>query len=238
MPANDPFTGNTDWTDAYASQIEDHFVEARVEGDRRIPNKDKTKLFGADGEPLELRANRQNVYFNDNLRNLSYFPEWKEEQGSVRPKGGITKEKAIERIGGWAISIIEGIPLAPEQGQGKTFEKEVQINGQLKKITREQAEGGMNAAEQYWHLKKQQEEGLTVEEQIFYSMYYLRKNNIVLDDDRGTNYLCRILGNATASGAVPYAFWYRGDHRAYLGGDVAEVRFDRRGVRSSVRVHP
>ncbi|MFH1661531.1 MAG: hypothetical protein ABIA02_00305, partial [Candidatus Falkowbacteria bacterium] len=183
--------------DKYSDQIEEHFVEERIEGDKRIPNKDKTKLFGVDGEPLELRADKQNVYFDNVLKDLTYFPEWKKQaDNSIKPENGITKEQAIKEIGIWRIIITENIPLAPEKDQG---EKEIiGKDGKTKKI--KQVEGGMDASQQYEFIKKQDRQGLTPEDWISFAMLYLRKNNTVLDDDQKTNYYCRLLGAATASG--------------------------------------
>ncbi len=114
--------------DKYGEQIEEHFVEERIEGNIRIPDKNKTKLFGVDGQPLELRTDKQNI----SLKNPVYFPKWQEWGNSVQAVGGVNKKEAIAQIGGWAISIIEGIPLAPEKGRGKSIEKDVKIKGQIK----------------------------------------------------------------------------------------------------------
>jgi len=219
----------------YSKQIEEHFVEERVDGERRIPNKNKTKLFGVNKDPLELRTDKENVYFDDSLKNLLYFPEWKEQAGAVKPVNGISKKQAIDQIGGWKISIIENIPLVPQKGQGETKQKEIKIKGKTKLIKRKPVEGGMNAAEQYNLLKQQNEQGLTIEDQIFYSMLYLRENNIVLDDDQRTNYYCRILGNC-ASGYVPGAGWIRDSLLAFMYRYSPGNRYDYCGARSAVMI--
>ncbi len=224
-----PFAFNLEKMEGkYSDQIEEHFVEEKIEGEARIPDKSKTKLFGVDGEPLELRADKQNVYFPDDLKNLTYFPEWENN----RPKNGMTKKQAIKKIGGWRIIITENIPLAPEKGQG---EKEITAkNGKTKQI--KQAEGGMDASQQYELIAEQGRQGMTLEDWISFAMLYLRKNNTVLDDDRLTIYYCRLLGAATAAGNVPRAGWRRGDRQADLDGRDPEDRYDYYCVRSAFPV--
>ncbi|MFC1756835.1 hypothetical protein ACFLZC_01590 [Patescibacteria group bacterium] len=222
--------------DSYGQQIEEHFVEERIEGDRRIPDKDKTKLFGLDQEPLELRTDKQNIYFSDSLKTLSYFPEWKEEGNSVKTIGGMTKKEAITQRGGWKISIIENISLAPEAGQGKTIEKEIKIKGKTKKVKRKQVEGGLNTAKQYELLKQQNEEGLTPEDWLSLALLHLKEKNTVLDDDRKTNYYCRLPGAVTSDVRVPVAFWGRDARRAGLDRGVPGYSDSDFGVRGAVRV--
>jgi len=224
--------------DGYGRLIEDHFTEIRVEGDRRIPDKNKTKLFGVDGEPLELRADKQNIYFSGLFNNLTYFPEWQEKKGSVKAAGGMTKEEALAKLGGWQIIIIEDIPLAPEKGQGKIIEKEIKIKGKIKKVKRTQVVGGLNAAEQYKLLKRQNEVGFTTEDWISFATLHLKEKKVVLDDDKSTIYYCRLLGASTTDGYVPYAYWDRGDRRANLGRGIPGIRdgYWYYGVRGAVRV--
>lgn len=227
----------------YSELVEKKFIEEKVEGDVRIPDKDKTKLFGIKNkeplelEPLELRKDKENVYFSDQLDDLLYFSEWKKQGDAVVSKGGITKDEAIEQIGGFRVIILEDIPLAPEQGEGKLIEKEIKIKGKNKKVTRKQVEGGKDASEQYHELKELGEEGLVLEDYISYALLYLKENDIVLDDDRKTNYYCRLLGNITASGNVPRAYWRRDDRQAILGRNVPEFRIEFCGVRPAVRVN-
>jgi len=226
--------------DKYSQLIEEHFVEERVEGDKRIPDKNKTKLLGVDKEPLSLeaRADKQNVYHGNFLKGLTYFPDW--EEGTP----GITKEQAIAQVGGWGVSIVEDIPLAPEKDQGKTIEKEIKIKGKLKKVSRKQVEGGMTTAEQYTLLKKQNEEGFTLEDWLSYAMLYLKENNVVLDDGRRTNYYCRLLGSGTADlgagasdGRVPGVYWDRVRLQAHLGRDNPKNSNFRDCARGLVRLH-
>ena len=224
--------------DDYGQHIEDHFVAARVDGDARIPDKAKTKLFGADGQPLELRADKQNIYFDNSLKNLNYFPEWQKKGASVKAVGGLTKEEALAKLGGWRMIIIEDTPLAPEKGQGKIMEKEIKIKGKTKKVKRTQIEGGLNAAEQYELLKRQNETGLVPEDWLSFAMLHLKEKNMVLDDDKRTNYLCRLLGVRTAGGGVPGAGWYRGLRRAGLYGAFPGVSGSGDGVRGAVGVYP
>ena len=224
--------------DEYSKQIEEHFIEERVEGDKRIPNKSRTKLFGVDKEPLPLRTDKENVHFNDSLlKKLSYFPEWvKKEGSSVRLKNSLTKEQAVAKIGGWSIAIIENIPKVPQRGRGKTIEKEIKVRGKTIKVKRKQVEGGLTTFEQYQLLKQQNEQGLTLEEWFFLAMLYLKENNIVLDDDEGTAYHCRLLGANTADGLVPDAHWYHYYRQACLDSWYPETSSSGYGVRAAVRV--
>ena len=222
--------------DGYGRQIEDHFAEEKVKGSARIPDQHKTKLFGADSQPLELRADKQNVYFGDSLDNLSYFPEWREKKGSVEASGGLTKEEAIAKSGGWQVVIIEDIPLAPIEGRGKTIEKEIKIRGKTKKVKRTQVAGGLNVAEQDKLLKRQSETGLTPEDWLSFARLHLKEKNIVLDDDQGMTYYCRLLSAVTADGAVPNAGWHRGYRRADLDGSGPGHSHSDDGVRGAVRV--
>ena len=225
--------------DAYGKQIGEHFVEKTTKGDRRIPDRNKTRLLGVDREPLELRVDGRNVFFSDSLENPTYyFPQWNKDAERVKATGGMTKQEAITRLNGWAITIVEDISLAPEKGQGKTKRKEITIKGAAKTIERKQVEGGLDVAQQYALLQQHNEEGLTPEEYIFFAMLHLRQSNSVLDDDRETAYYCRLLGVATASGAVPYAYWNRDYRQAFLGGYDLGGRGGYYGVRSGVRVHP
>ena len=222
--------------DGYGRQIEDHFAEAKADGNARIPDKHKTKLFGVDGEPLELRADKQNIYFADLLKDLRYFPEWQKKKGAVEASGGMTKEETITKLGGWQIIIIEDVPLAPIESQGKPMEKEIKIKGKTKKVKRTQVAGGLNAAEQYEHFKRQNETGFTPEDWISFARLRLKEKNIVLDDDEGTNYYCRLLGAKTADGYVPDAYWYRGNRRAGLGGHNPGASDSDNVARGAVRV--
>lgn len=237
-----PFAlSNRKMTEKYSKLVEEKFVEEKIEGGVRIPDKNKTKLFGIKNkepleiEPLELREDKENVYFSNDLDNLLYFPEWEKQGNAVVAKGGITKNEAIEQIGSFRVIILEDIPLAPEQGEGKLIEKEIKIKGKGKKVTRKQVEGGKDASVQYHELKELGEEGLVLEDLISFAILHLKENNIVLDDDRGTSYYCRVLGNNTASGRVPDAYWYRGRRRANLGGNDPRNR-NENGVRFGVVV--
>lgn len=224
--------------DRYAQQIEEHFVEDKTTSDPniRFPNPERTRLHGVDGEPLELRKDGQNVKFNPGLNSLSYFPEWEAQGSNVKPTNGITKEQALDLLGGWKISLVENIPLAPERGQGETITKQVKFKDGTKEITRKQVEGGKRAAEQYQLLKQQNEADLTIEDQIFHSMYYLETTDSVLDDDRKTNYCCRIIGNANAHGGVPHAYWRRRPRQAALNGDRPVFSDSFICVRPAVRI--
>ena len=228
--------------DGYGRQIENHFVEEKVEAGTRIPDRGKTKLFGVDGQPLELGANKQNVFFSDSLDNLSYFPKWQEKVGqfgnrSVEASGGLTKEEAITKLGGWQVVIIEDIPLAPIKGQGKTMEKEIKIKGKTKKVKRTQVAGDPNVIKQYELLKRQNETGLTPEDWLSFAMLHLKEKNIVSDDDQGTNYYCCLPGAVTAMGYAPYAGWCRRHGRqAYLDDTRDPGISSGRVVRGAVRV--
>lgn len=103
-------------------------------------------------------------------------------------------------------------------------------------MKRKQVEGELGASEQYEFLKRQNEEGFTLEDWIFYAMLYLKKNNIVLDDDRKTSYYCRLLGVNTASGLVPRACWFRAAQRAFLVGFVLGGSDLDLGARAAVKV--
>ena len=225
--------------ETHSKQIEDHFIEERIEGDKRVPAK-TSKLLGVDGQPLELRANKQNIYFLDELKeqNLKYFPEWEKQGSAVKAEGGISKAEAIKKIGGWSIIILEDIPLAPEKGQGKTIEKEIKVRGKTKKekIARTQVEGGMDLAAQYEKLKQQNEQGLTEEDYLSYALLHLRETNQVLDDDRKTSYYCRLLGAVPAVGFVPYGYWPRHYRQFYLGRSFPEGSNPDYVVRAGVRV--
>jgi len=217
--------------------IESHFVEERTEGDKRIPDKNKTKLFGIDGQPLPLRTDKKNIYFSDNLKNLVYFPEWeKDANRTITAEGGMTKEEAVARIGPWRILIIEDTPKAPEKGEARETEKEIKIKGKTKKVKRKPVEGGLDTADQHKALKKMNEQGFVPEDWLSFAMLYLRENNTVLDDDKSTNYYCRLLGASSAGGNVPYAYWNRAGRRVSLGGCGPEYSGSGRGVRGAVMV--
>ena len=222
--------------DDYGRQIEDHFAEAKVDGDVRIPDKHKTKLFGVDGQPLALRADKQNVYFDSSLNNLTYFPEWQNQAGSIKAVGGLTKEQALAKIGGWQVMIIEDVPLAPEKGQGKIIEKGIKIKGKIKKVKRTQVAGGLNAAEQYELLKRQNETGFTAEDWLSFARLHLKEKKVVLDDDKYTDYYCRLLGVEAAYDYVPRTYWYRVDRQAYLDRHSPGNSGSDHGVRGAVRV--
>ncbi len=224
-------------SEKYAKQIEAHFVEARIEGDRRIPDPQRTRLFGADGTALKLRADHENVYFSESLDSLSYFPTWQRKRDStIEAIGGLTKEQALEQTGPFRLLILEDISFAPEQNQGKTIEKDIKIKGKIKKVQRKQVEGGKDAADQYQALKNLKEEGLTPEDYLSYALLYLRENNKVLDDDRNTWYYVRLLGCATASSGVPGSYWNRYSRQAYLGRFGPSNHISNYGSRSAVRV--
>ena len=219
----------------YAKEIEDHFVELRTEGDRRIPDPAKTKLFGFNADPLELRTDRKNVYSSTDLETLTYFPEWK----GNKPKNGLSKQQAIKEIGGWQTLILEDNLLAPRQGQAKTITTEIKVKDKkgrttTKEVSRTQVEGGLDTAQQYARLKAQNEQGLTLEDYISYAMLKLRENNVVLDDDR--KYYCRLLGVATASGSALASYWDRSVRRSNLSWVDPKFLFFRVVVRGAVRV--
>ena len=197
--------------------------------------KKQGKLKGVDGQDLPVNM-KEPVYLSDELKKLRYFPKWEKKGNEIKAIGGINKEEAIEQIGGWRILIIEDIPKAPEKGQGQ--EKEMTTKkGEIKR--RKQVEGGLDAAEQYELLKQQNEEGLVPEDWFSFALLYLKKNNVVLDDDQKTNYYCRLLGAVSASGSVPYAYWSRGNRQAGMGGMGGLGPGGRNGdcvVRSAVRV--
>src|SRR3989339_1116152 len=226
----------TAMADGYGRQIEDHFAEAKVDKDVRIPDQHKTKLFGVDGEPLELRADKQNVYFDDALKNLTYFPVWQDRAGSITADSGLTKEQALAKLGGWQVSIIEDIPLSPIEGQGKTMEKKIKIKGKTKKVNRTPVTGGINAAKQYELLKQQNETGFTLEDWLSFARLHLKEKKVILDDDQHAGYYCRLLGAGTAVGNVPVAYWDRVSRLAYLGWNFPGDFDSDDGVRRAVRV--
>lgn len=116
------------------------------------------------------------------------------------------------------------------------MEKEIKIKGKTKKVKRTQVAGGLNAAEQYEHFKRQNETGFTPEDWISFARLRLKEKNIVLDDDEGTNYYCRLLGAKTAGGCVPRAYWFRGFRRASLSGGGPGVSGSGFVARGAVRV--
>ena len=222
--------------DSFSELIEQHFVEDHIEGDTRIPNPTKTKLFGINGDPLKLRVDRENVFFFDDLKNIEYFPKWQKEGTKVKPSGGITKTKAIAQIGGWSIVIIEDIPKAPKKGEGKTITKDIKIKGKTVTVSKTQIEGGLDVAQQYELAQAQNQTGLTLEDYLSYTMLHLRETNTVLDDDRDTDYWCVLSGSNTASGYVPVAFWFRDGRRASLSCDDPNSSGADSGSRFEVRI--
>ena len=181
-------------------------------------------LKGENNDPLDLDQN-QPVYMNENFKSLLYFPEWETKGNKAVAKGGITKKEAIKQTGGWRIILDEDLSIVPVKGQGKTIKD------------RKQIEGGMLASEQFQLIKKQKEEGYTPEDWFAFAIIRLSKENKVIDDDRETNYICRLLGVCfSTSGQIPSARWGRVYRLAGLVGSNPEGSYSVVGVRAGVRV--
>ncbi len=180
--------------------------------------KDKgIELLDHEGKPVELRDDSENVFFEEALKNLEYYPEWEEIGDEVNPKNGISKEQALEQIGAWKVMIIEDIPITHQKEETEpVIEKPVTIKRKKETLSREKPKGELNAAQQYDILKQQQEQGFTLEDWISFSMVHLKEKKIVLDDSNQA--WCRCLGNNTVGGHVSVACWFPFDRQVVLGG--------------------
>jgi hypothetical protein len=184
-----------------------HAAEGKIYQTRRSPS-----------EPLiPVRVNTEKqVWIWDTLKQaldtdaLVYFPQ----EYSSNPRGQ-TKLEAINNgricaVPGWSVGLVEGLPIMPQQGQGKT------LGG------RRQLEIGASPREYLRTLQTQAyqgETGKTLEDFITKFLTYLETTNEVSNDVNDNNALW-CLGQylkVTYAELVPTGRWHR---------DVGRVRLD------------
>jgi hypothetical protein len=153
-------------------------------GEQMLEKQAKGELL--DHKRKELKLGQLPVAFNDELKNLKYFPEWTSDN---EPKNGITKEEAIEQEGGWRILIVEDIPNSKDNDKNNTV---------------------YDYQEEY---KKEGREGLTVEDYISLQMISLAEKNTILETSGNWT---RLFGNNTEGSYVPCAYWNSDNGQVHL----------------------
>jgi len=197
--------------------------------------KDKgIELLDHKGNPVELRADSENVIFWGDLKddNLEYYPEWGKVDDKIKAKNGMTKQEALEQIGAWKVMIIEDIPITHQKEEPEpVIEKQVVIKGKRKTLLREKPKGYLNVAQQYEFLKQQEEQSFTLEDWLCFSMVHLKETKIVLDYSKYA--WCRCLAN-TIEGRVPVAYWDQGNSQVDLDKDNPNDTISDNGFRPGV----
>ena len=222
----------SDLTDAYKASILRHNSEGRLFSTKKNPDDQSEQPV-----PLPLDKNKP-LYvwdgYNDADVNgkLVYFPVEFSENHQGRTKQEILEEGEGGETPGWNIILIEDMPDIPRKTKGKVtggrkqFEAGDTPNNYLKAL-KDSEKGGTY----------QNEDGMTPEDQLIYSIVHLEETDQVIDDWQGNGAVSYQLGAYfPASGSVPSAFWYRVNRQAYLGGYYPDYRLGNCGVRSAVRI--
>jgi len=194
------------------------------------------KLLGTDGYKLDLNQD-ESVYTTDDYEqgNADNSGEliYDIKKYDINFHGGKTKKEILENIDkkenflGYHVMLIEDLPDLPTKGKVKAGRKQLEAN---------------MSPEQYLELLKKKDQyrgetGLTPEDQLSYLIYYLKKNNQVIDDWEGKGKLCfNINSYFISSGLGPLTRWNRGSRQLILSRDFSYRQHDAYGVRSAVRI--
>src|SRR3989338_3378524 len=170
---------------------------------------------------------------------LVYHPQ----EFSRKNHRGTTKRELLTSAGGWHIQLIEDLPNIPRKDQGKTIGGRPRLDTAGSSITPYIKQGKTVPSPQEYLTALHQdpryrhEHGMTPEDQLAYAILHLEQTNQVIDNYQGNGSISYQLGAYfPASGAVPYACWYRDGRQARLGRLDPGGRDGVCGVRSGVRV--
>jgi len=210
-----------DLIEKYKEVILKHHKQGKLFATKKNPTNPNEKLELDQNEPVWVWDQYKEA---DQKGELIYFPK----EFSKNPQGKTKKELLKENLG-WNVLLIEDLPNIPRENQGKTIKGRAQLevnqtpNEYLKTLQQDK---------QYTA-----EQGMIVEDQLFYAILHLEQTSQVLDDYQGNGSVSYQLGSYfPASGFVPYAFWDRGVRQARLGGGGPGYRYDFCGARLGVRV--
>ncbi|OGD32022.1 hypothetical protein A3C91_01535 [Candidatus Azambacteria bacterium RIFCSPHIGHO2_02_FULL_52_12] len=235
-----------DLAETYKQAVLKHHREGTLFYTRKDP-KDETEAL----EPVALHDDCEtnpdhaplwvwDTYNNaDTTGALVYHPQ----EFSRKNHRGTTKRELLTSAGGWHIQLIEDLPNIPRKDQGKTIGGRPRLDTAGSSITPYIKQGKTVPSPQEYLTALHQdpryrhEHGMTPEDQLAYAILHLEQTNQVIDNYQGNGSISYQLGAYfPASGAVPYACWYRDGRQARLGRLDPGGRDGVCGVRSGVRV--
>jgi len=229
----------------YRAALQKHFNENKLFYTKQDPHNAQEPL-----EPITELNTEGPLWVWDKYNgadadgSLVYYPR----EFSAANHGAKTKAELLaDGQQGFTIRFLEDMPNIPRQGQGKTVGKSGHERTQLDTAgtsIKGYIATGQTIPNPHEYLKAlqteqqyQHEQGMTPEEQLMYALTYLEETNQVIDDFQGKGSISYQLGAYfSSSGGVPYSFWGRGRHRAYLGWNDPGDRSVRCGARSAVGV--
>ena len=242
-------------TEAYKKSILEHHKQGKLFTAKKDINDRNEQLV-----PLELDENNP-LYVWDGYKNadaegkLVYWPqEFSENHGGMTKqevlKGQEEAQKLVKQklMTGWDVIFVEENPNIPRQNKAKTVGDRTQLDtggwaiqqymkGGEKVPSPEEYLKGLNKESQESGGMYQYEKGMTPEDQLMYAITYLEEHDQIIDDYNGNGSLSYQIGAYfPASGGVPSAYWFRVSSRASMGGYDLQLRYDRCGVRPSVRI--
>jgi hypothetical protein len=221
-----------DLIEIYKQVILKHHKEGKLFATKKDPDDALEELVPLEldeSQPLWTWEKYKNADINEEL---VYYPE----QFTKNNHGGKTKAEILEQNPNRGIEahLIEDLPNIPRQGKGKTKAKRKQLEaGQTPSKYLKTLQTAKTNTKSEYHG----EEGMTPEAQIMDAIYTLEETNQVIDDFQGNGSISyQLAAYFKSSGFVPYAYWFRVDRRADLGGVDPGFPFDVFGVRPAVRV--
>ena len=189
------------------------------------------KLNGTNGDSLELNTTlpiriEKDFKSADLTGDLVYYPKKFDPENH----GGKTKLDILADEGGWDILFLEDMPDLPFKGR--------------EKAGRTQFSPGMEPYVYLYDLQNEEqykgEQGMTPEAELTYFMYYLQKNNKVIDDYQGSGKVNWNLGGFFKNnGTICCSGWDR-EHKIIFVGSIGRhsrnVDYNKYSARTAVRV--
>jgi len=188
------------------------------------------KLNGTNGDSLELNTTlpiriEKDFKSADLTGDLVYYPE----KFDPHDHGGKTKQDILAEEGGWDILFLEDMPDLPFKGREKGG--------------RTQISPGMKPYVYLYDLQNEEqykgEYGMTPEAELTYFMYYLQKNNKVIDDYQGSGKVNWNLGGYFKNnGTICFSGWDRDHETMYIDSIVRHSRnvdYNKYSARTAVR---
>lgn len=208
----------------------DHLT--RILSSRILAHHKEGKLLAHDGTKLDLDTT-QPLYTWDGWQNADqngqavYYPT----QFDTTNHGGKTKTELLEQLQqspfpGYNLLLLPKASAIPQQW--KPGQRANLAPGQS---ARDYVQA-LQTTPDYAH-----ETGLTLEDWLTLALAHLEATNQVLDDYQGDGKYSFLLGSYhPSSDDVGYAYWSRGNRRAFLSGGDPGNRYSNDGLRPAVRM--
>jgi hypothetical protein len=160
--------------------------------------------------------------------------------------GGMTKSELLsaDQNDGWEILLTQDLAVIPREAMGTPVGNRPPIESKGRNVYIPMQSGQTIPSPHEYLAAIQQpeptspyqnESGLTLEAWIMLAIHKLKASGEVLDDFQGKGRISWLLGNFLDD-YVPYAYFNRDNHQAFLTRSYPDYRYDNCGVRAAVRV--